>query len=437
MKILVIDDSEFWRRVIGDIFKEHEVEFAFDGLDGYFKIHEFCPDLVISDLVMPGLNGYLLCRIVKNTELRDIPFVIMTASSDSIDKFWGRYAGASEYIQKDSEDGIKRLKNYVASFTPLHECKRSKDNFKSSFERALNGLLVKSTIENEIRKFFVHIEDMNYVVRKIFDFLKSMFEIDDGMLLIFKPDSMDVYTTFEDFEEKMKKIFEGLKTPFNLERKIIYLDKRIYESVDEMLWVFHQDRKENGAILVARKREFSSGEKEIFSNVMIEVENLINVGLNFEIYRQYSFTDKLTGLNNLRALNDYLDGLWKKHEEFFFCMIDIDNFKKVNDTYGHEIGNKVLSGIGSIIKNLPSDLFSARYGGEEIAIVSKRNDLAQIIDSLRSQIESARFGPASVTISAGIVPSIGANSYTEVIERADAALYRAKREGKNRVVFAK
>ncbi|BBJ27727.1 GGDEF domain-containing response regulator [Athalassotoga saccharophila] len=437
MKILIVDDSEFWRKILGDIFKDHEVEFAGDGLEGYFKIHEFCPDLVISDLVMPGLNGYLLCRIVKNTELKDIPFVIMTASSDSIDKFWGKYAGASEYIQKDSEDGIKRLKDYVASLRPIHECKRSKDDFKSSFERALNGLLVKSTIENEIRKFFIHIDDMNYVVRKIFDFVKSMFEIDDGMILIFKSDSMDVYTNFENFEDKMKRIFENLKTPSNLERRITYLDKKIYDSIDDMIWVFHQDRKENGAIFVARKREFSNSEKEMFSNVMIEVENLLNVGLTFEVYRQYSFTDKLTGLNNLRALNDYLDELWKNREEFFFCMIDIDNFKRVNDTYGHETGNNVLSGIGNMIKHLPSDLFSARYGGEEIAIVSKRKDLVEIVESLRSRIESTHFGPVKVTISAGIALSSGANSYTEVIEMADAALYRAKHEGKNRVVVAK
>ncbi len=435
MKILVVDDSEFWRRVLGDVLKDHEVEFAADGLEGYFKIHEFCPDLVISDLVMPGLNGYLLCRILKNTELKEIPFVIMTASSDSLDKFWGRYAGASEYIQKDSEDGIKRLKDYVASLTP-HNCKRPKDNFKSSFERALNGLLVKSTIENEIRKFFIHIDDMNYVVRKIFDFVRSMFEMDNGMILIFKSDSMDVYTTFENFEGEMKGIFEGLKTPSNLERKIIYLDRKTYQGIDKMVWVFHQGRKENGVILVSRDHEFSNSEKEMFSNVMIEVENLVNVGLTFETYREYSFTDKLTGLNNLRALNDYLDGLWKNSEKFFFCMIDIDDFKRVNDTYGHEMGNKVLSGIGNMIKNLPSDLFSARYGGEEIAIVAKR-ELNQIVESLRSQIESTRFGPVRITISAGIASSSGANSYTEVIEMADAALYRAKHEGKNRVVVAK
>lgn len=442
MKILVVDDSELWRKILKDLFREHEVEVAADGLEGYFKVHEFCPDVVISDVVMPGLNGYLLCRIVKNIpEFKNMPFILMTASSDSLDKFWGKYSGALEYIKKDSQDGIEELKRYVESI-PKNDVKCFKDtkgSFKSAFERAINNLLVKSTIENEVRKFFIHIDDMNYVLRGLYDLIKSMFEIDSAIILVFRSENMDIYTTVRHFEPRLQKIFSGLKTPSNLERRIEYLESEDHEGPYELFWVFHQEKKENGAIHVTRSREFSNNEKEIFSNVMVEMENIINVGVTFDIYKRYSFTDKLTGLNNLRALNDYLDDLWKKNEDFSFCMIDIDDFKKVNDTYGHETGNEVLFEMGNLIRDVSfkNDLFASRFGGEEIAIVSRRGDLDKVIESLRKHIESSRFSSKklAITISAGISSRKGAHSYTEVIERADMALYRAKKDGKNKVII--
>jgi two-component system cell cycle response regulator len=444
MKIVVIDDSEFWRKVLQDLLNEHSVETATDGLDGYFKIQETYPDLVISDVVMPGLNGYLLCRIVKNDpDLKDIPFILMTGSSDSLDKFWGKYSGALDYIQKDSVDGIEKLKHYVDTLSgSVHRChKELSKNFKSSFERALNDLLMNFAIENEIRKFFVHIDDMNYVVRGLFDLIKSMFEIEDAMIIIFEIDSMKIYTTFHDFEKRLSKIFENLKTPMTTSRSVQYLEGRDSLEPYELFWIFHQGKKENGAIYLSRNKEFSNHERETFSNVMIEVENLINVGINFDLYRRYSFMDKLTGLNNLRALNDYIDGLWKKNENFHFCMIDIDDFKKINDTYGHETGNEVLSGMGKMIRELSSkhSFFAARFGGEEISLISKNDNFADVIESLRKQIESTKFSSKDfhVTISAGIASRGMAGSYTEVIERADMALYEAKKSGKNKIIFSK
>ncbi|MBB3259831.1 two-component system chemotaxis family response regulator WspR [Paraburkholderia bannensis] len=173
---------------------------------------------------------------------------------------------------------------------------------------------------------------------------------------------------------------------------------------------------------------------------------------NLEL-RRLTHSDGLTGLSNRRYLDEFLGAEWRRAQrentEVSLLMIDVDYFKPYNDTYGHVAGDNVLRSVATTIRrevSQPRDLV-ARFGGEEFAVVmpgagsafarlmaeKMRRDVAALqlphVGSKVSEHLTISVGVATLTPSAGLAE-------TALIEEADAALYRAKREGRNRVAFS-
>ncbi|MBY6036519.1 GGDEF domain-containing protein [Fictibacillus nanhaiensis] len=157
-------------------------------------------------------------------------------------------------------------------------------------------------------------------------------------------------------------------------------------------------------------------------------------------------TDALTGLYNHMAFYEYMDVLILQaetyHHPLHLAVIDIDNFKKVNDTYGHGIGDLVLKRIAKALKeNVSTDDFVARYGGEEFVIIL--NDVKEeiafsILDNIRKvvqQLKHPEIIEKSVTISVGLQTYRAGMHKQAFFEGADNSLYVAKRQGKNRVII--
>jgi diguanylate cyclase (GGDEF)-like protein len=172
-----------------------------------------------------------------------------------------------------------------------------------------------------------------------------------------------------------------------------------------------------------------------------------NVDLH-EIVQMQAVTDELTGLFNLRHFHETLDGEVERSRRFGtdvgLAMMDIDDFKTINDTFGHQQGDMVLLEVGRVLRSLSRDIDEpARYGGEEMAVILPQTDLngAELLaERMRVAIESLRInrldgeGTLNVTASFGVasLPAC-ATEKDGLIAEADAALYRAKRAGKNRV----
>lgn len=160
-----------------------------------------------------------------------------------------------------------------------------------------------------------------------------------------------------------------------------------------------------------------------------------------------SITDGLTGLNNHRHFQDELLRAFEESERYnrplSLALIDLDFFKKINDTYGHAAGDEVLRGVSNIFTtSIRAADIAARYGGEEFTVMMPETDLADgvlVAEKIRELIEQHTFrtaaGEIPVTVSIGVAtfPRSRMRSARELIEAADKALYRAKRGGRNQV----
>jgi len=152
--------------------------------------------------------------------------------------------------------------------------------------------------------------------------------------------------------------------------------------------------------------------------------------------------DELTGLYNRRRLMEVLSGEFEEGKRYStnlsFIMLDIDDFKSINDIYGHQKGDMVLKEIGKLLKrNIRTTDIAGRYGGEEFAIILTQTDIngAKVsAERIRRNVEKHEFdGLERVTISLGVSSNKNCNSIDELIKRADEALYMGKKRGKNRV----
>jgi len=156
-----------------------------------------------------------------------------------------------------------------------------------------------------------------------------------------------------------------------------------------------------------------------------------------------AYLDDLTKLPGRRALNEQLAGLSK---QYAIAMVDVDHFKKFNDTYGHDMGDKVLKSVAIQLKHFANPGRAFRFGGEEFTIVFRAKRLAEVEETLelvRENIEGALvevFDPkkkqdleVNVTVSLGVAFATTGESPESVLKRADEALYQSKKKGRNRI----
>jgi two-component system cell cycle response regulator len=174
----------------------------------------------------------------------------------------------------------------------------------------------------------------------------------------------------------------------------------------------------------------------------IEAKNLL--------LKELALTDSLTGLPNRRAIEDWatrqLSGAARYGFPFWVALADLDHFKRVNDTYGHEAGDSVLKAFSEILKrNSRRSDICGRIGGEEFLLAlthATEENAKRVIDRVRSELEATKFdfdGTAlKVTASFGFAGFAGTQTpdFNHLVAQADAALYSAKRSGRNRVELA-
>ena len=217
-------------------------------------------------------------------------------------------------------------------------------------------------------------------------------------------------------------------------------------TVSVALGKIEPDGRSYGLITAGRRgREFNEDDREILRSLAAQTTlALENVQLHYQVRRQ-AVTDELTGLANHGRFQELLQTEMEEVRRYRYpvslIMLDLDDFKSINDTYGHPQGDVVLAHVARVLRDASREVdIPARYGGEEMAVILPHTNLAgayAIAERLRTAIQTLSIpkgdgdGALRITASFGVAASLDGDKEA-LISGADAALYAAKRRGKNR-----
>lgn len=201
--------------------------------------------------------------------------------------------------------------------------------------------------------------------------------------------------------------------------------------------------------LLADTRTVADANSEVAGTLKDRADEIDQLRAELERVRQEAVQDPLTGLANRRAfderLAESLDDTLQQLKNICLMMVDIDHFKQINDKHGHQIGDKILQFVASVLKkNFKGKDLVARFGGDEFAVIienAPRAGVLHMAETIRQQVEASQLrrtdtGEAlgTITVSIGYDCLRAADTSARVLDRADKALYSAKQDGRNRVM---
>lgn len=480
-KILLIDDSITQLEMLKLQFTKagFEIETARDGSEGYQKVFETAPDLILSDIMMPNLNGYQLCRLLKNNPItQKIPIILLTVLDKKIDKFWGNKSGANKFVSKTANDQeIEKAAVELIEKNPISDEYKQKlltnvinnEMIQNQINEVLEELLMNSTFLNEFRDLSEFLSHEEVLIEKTFELLSSFVDYNIAGLFLKSPDKNEKNILYFDINkntvssfvlEKIKRdFFEQMPdlAEFNVRD---FGHKVSRESVESSEVILNSERFKTvhivplisdldllGGICFYNKDDCDYKGFKFYKTMISELLLLLKMRYLYSESERLSVTDGLTGLYNRRHFENNLEREFLRIKRYpadlSLAMVDIDHFKQVNDTYGHQFGDYVLREISKIIEQSfrKTDMVY-RYGGEELVIILPETPLDGAIiplERLRGKIAEHKFSynkqEANITISIGASVSLtDMKSQGELVECADKALYKAKQNGRNKVV---
>lgn len=479
VKVLLVEDSETQLKFLRDGLAQNgfEVETAMNGAEAYKKLFEYVPDIVVSDIMMPVIDGYQLCRMIKNIdETKKIPVILLTVLDKKIDSFWGKKAGAQLFLSKtiDMNELVKNINATLRRYPLTDEYKanialkaNSDNSAQTRLNNILNDLLLKSVFANEFRNLSDFLNYERILVEKLFSLMSSFVEYSVAGVFFASPDdyaenilyidtlgrniNKSVLSDVQyDFFKKMEE-FKSLKdTKFEVVRILLgkELDYKFSDLKSKIIIPLIFDKKLIGGICFYTRQNMDYASFRYFDIMISELLAIFKMKYQYTEKEFMSVLDGLTGLYNRRQFEIGLEQEYnrtKRHpSDFSLAILDIDFFKKVNDTYGHQYGDYVLKTVANLMKQAfrKTDLLY-RYGGEELIMIMPETNIEDAIipvQRLRRMIEEYDFDyngvKTKVTASIGLTMNYPEfNSPAELLKSADEALYKAKESGRNRVVL--
>ncbi len=450
-RVLVVDDVPanvklLEARLSAEYF---DVAAAHSGAEALALCERAECDIVLLDVMMPDMDGFEVCRRLKTNPItHHIPVVMVTALDQPSDRVAGLEAGADDFLTKPVSDVA-----LIARVRSLSRLKMMTDELRmravTSKEIGIESPEREAMSETGRGGRLLIVDDRRSSYERIASVLEAEHRI-------------DVET---DPNNALFRAAEG-----NYESLIVSLGLQSFDGLRLCSQLRSLDRTRNLPVLaisdgedggrLARGLEIGINDyivrpidkNELLARVRTQVRRkryTERLRDNVQLSIEAAITDALTGLYNRRYMESHLGTLVEqaaaRGKPIAVLVLDIDFFKAVNDTYGHDAGDDVLREFAiRVRKSIRGIDLACRYGGEEFVIVMPETDMAvaaTVAERLRRRIATEPFPieqghkNIEVTISIGIAALETADdNAASVLKRADQALYRAKRDGRNRVV---
>ena len=415
VSVLYVEDSlDIAEEIIAILKRNIKTLFtASNGKEGLELYKEKLPDVVITDIRMPVMNGIELAREIKKINPKT-PIIITTAFNDQEYFLNSIDVGIDAYILKPVNPTklINALTKHSCQLFNEREIERKNRYIEFIFDSSPTFMVTTNGSEVE----YVNATFLN--------------ALGYASLENFQNDN----ASLQDYFARVDNLGSPFKANFNCWE---YMENSPDESHIVYIKLPGTDTKLPNAYIIYQNH-FPELHKNIFTFTdvsQIEKERLDNLS---EAQR-----DPLTGAYNRKGFYcKVADELARAHRygiKTSLTIYDIDHFKLINDTYGHQVGDSVLKELTNLIMEQvrSSDVF-CRWGGEEFIIFTPHTDVENIerlAEKLRKKIEGFPFqGVKNITCSFGVTQYIGGEDCEDLIKRADDALYKAKNGGRNRVV---
>ncbi|MCK4532690.1 diguanylate cyclase [bacterium] len=466
VNVLVVDDEVLIGETIKDLLEmeNFKVTLAQNAAQAIIKIKEISPDLILTDLKLPDRSGLEILKEAKKND-PDVCVIVMTAYANVETAIKALEEEVYDYITKPFDPervkliikkGLERRRLTLRNKELLQYLQKEKNKLESileigekmssilNLEELVDFIVVKATEVIESQRGSLMLMDKEGGVLKIVaskglkDKIIKNTQVKIGErivgwvaktgepLLVLDVDKQtDRHRTEDEIGAETYKSKSFLSMPLKKEKEII--------------GVINLTDKNN-----PKDNTFTMDDLRLLSIIVNQaVVSIENAKLYKEI-KVLSITDSLTGLFNRRYFEERLKMEISRAERYkrFLCliMLDIDNFKEYNDTYGHLKGDVVLQKVARILKknSRKVDIIS-RYGGEEFVIVLPETNMAEakeVAEKIRRAVKEFFLEGVffkEISISGGISSFHHKLSMDDLIKRADDSLYRAKREGKNQI----
>jgi two-component system cell cycle response regulator len=450
-RVLVVDDIRANRKLLETrlSLEYFEVLTATNGPDAIAICEMGGCDIVVLDVMMPGMDGFEVCRRLRATSrTAHLPIVLVTALDRPADRVRGLEAGADDFLTKPVDEIA-----LIARVRSLARLKFSIDELRS---RAAHGAatgvvesfeaLIPDASERGRILLVDHQRGASERLAKALTPLHEVIHSDEPSDALAKAIGENVDLMIVSL---CHGAFDGLR---------LCSQARSHESTRNLPILLIADREDRQKVL----RGLELGVNDYLSRPVDRNELLARARTNVRQKRyvdrlrqsvrqsvEMALYDPLTGLNNRRFLERRLSALIETARQrgapLTMMILDIDHFKRINDTYGHDAGDHVLKGLAAELRQIVrgGDLV-CRLGGEEFVVAMPGVDAthaARTAERARRTIENKEFaiggaaGSVSITVSIGLADLRGEQDSSELYRRADRALYISKSAGRNRVTL--
>ncbi|CAN7158264.1 PleD family two-component system response regulator [Phenylobacterium sp. LjRoot225] len=448
-RILVIDDLEANIRLLEARLSAeyYEVLTARDGPSGIALAARETPDIILLDVMMPEMDGFAVCRILKeDLATRHIPVVLVTALDGRGDRVAGLEAGADDFLTKPIDD--------VMLFARVRSLTRLKAVMDELREREASGRRIgviagaASRLGGSGGRILVVDDNARQAERLAAELAiehRPVIEADPEKALIAARGPVDLLII-----NASAKSFDGLRVAAQIRTDDSTRNLPLLAVVD-----FDQRPRLIKALEIGVNdllaRPVDPGELSARVRTQIRRKRYTDyLRHNLDQSLELAVTDQLTGLHNRRYMAGQLKALVERAarggEPVSLLAIDIDHFKKINDGFGHDVGDEVLREFAiRLSANVRAIDVPVRHGGEEFLVVmpdTRLEDARRIAERIRLHVAGSPFRvmggqeALDVTISIGVAASLAGETQTEgLLKRADAAMYEAKAGGRNRVIM--